>query len=100
MEAVVVIVLVSLFLKACRHFYLSLMDHNHALINRENRLRSHLSSHTAQSLLFELDDMHNEPDFVMQCERHSIWKKKVRAYVENINTAKADSNVIVYDFDR
>lgn len=94
----IVVVLLGSLLFSCWQFYLSFSDYDKAKRKQEKRLQLYLSSNTAQSLLCELDDMHNEPDFVMQCERYSLWKKKVRDYVERVEKSKDNSNVIVLRF--
>lgn len=87
-------ILCLLFLYSCREFYLSLFDFKKAQLKKRRRLQEYLSSNTAQLLLFELDEMHNEPNFVLQCEQHGLWKKKVRNYVNQFEIPPKDSNVV------
>ena len=96
MENFIVVILVCFLFVSCRQFYLSFFDYDKSKKKQETKLQMYLSSNMAQSLLFELDDMHNEPDFVMQCERHSLWKKKVRDYARRVENSKVSSNVVSF----
>ena len=92
MEILALTLLLLMFGAAVRIVVLSL---SHKVDEEQvHRNKRKLSQNLAQSLLIELDDMHNETDFVVQCERHSAWKKKVRSYVSGLQPMASEDNVI------
>ena len=95
--------LVFLFCASVWHFYGALSDSEKLDSISEVVLKPHHSRYTAQALLIELDDMHNESDFAIQCERHTLWKDKVLSYVNNIEaeqTSVRGDNVIQYPMQK
>ncbi|UAA38558.1 hypothetical protein KIH87_18120 [Paraneptunicella aestuarii] len=96
----VTVFLLALFGVAILIVYLSFTDFERDKNKAEEKIRTRLAPNIAQSLLVELDEMHNESDFVVQCERHSLWKKKVTAYVKGIESATNDANVVKYPFNK